>query len=91
MDKLIGRKDSDTVFDFSKDDPLQKTKIDFARLEKGASLVFKNAAGDEQFSVVDKFIRGGLDHFKDAETREDKVKAKAALKETIEYLEKAME
>ena len=91
VDSFVAREDSDQVFDFSKGDPLKKTKIKKARKEKDGRLHFKGASGDDQFTTVSKFVKGGLDHLKKAKTKAEKKKARAALFDTMDDLDAATE
>ena len=91
MGEYIGRSDSDAVFDYSKGDPFLKTKTHAARKEKGARIHFKDAPGEDQYNAVSKFIKGGLDHMKNAKTDEEKRNAREALFDTMDDLELADE
>ena len=53
MKEYEAKKESNTLFDFAKGDPLATTKVMDIHKEKGGNLAFANSSGKQELGVVD--------------------------------------
>ena len=58
VNEYDAKKGSETMFDYSKGDPLAGTKITDMHKEAGASIDFNGATGTQEVGVTDKFQQG---------------------------------
>merc|ERR1712167_232114 len=64
--KFHAKGGSDTVFDYSKGNPLASSNVGKLSKEAGAKLHFNGASGHDQLDVTGKFQKGTASNFYDA-------------------------
>ena len=66
MNEYHAKKGSNSMFDFSKGDPLKNTNIKDLHKDAGAHLNFHGATGKQEIGVVNKFQKGAEKRLNDA-------------------------